>query len=66
MNRPHVRHAGCGGEVERTAVVFNPASVILRCQKCQRQITDPMELAPRGTGHKPEPTPVVEWDRVQL
>jgi hypothetical protein len=48
-----VFHAGCG-EVkdERTPGSRSP---ILMCQKCRKQIVDPRELAPRGTGFVPDP-----------
>lgn len=40
-------HAGCGGEV---AVERQAGQVTWTCQRCERRLIDPMELAPRGTG----------------
>lgn len=51
MNKPRVPvpHAGCPMQ----GFVTGQNGVIV-CDGCHKRITDPMELAPRGTGFTPD------------
>ncbi len=59
MNKPPVFHAGCGGRIT-TAVINDKRQMV--CQACDRFITDPMELTPRGSVFKKEPQSLPQWD----
>lgn len=65
MEKPKVQHAGCGGDIETVYLAGETTYTFLSCQKCLCRITDPMELAPRGSSREKAPA-TAHWDRVEL
>lgn len=66
MTRRQVPHAGC-----RANGLVNTVDVdgqrVLMCEGCQQRITDPRELAPRGSTFTPDARFIgsIRWDSVQ-
>lgn len=58
MTKPPVFHAGCGGRMA-TATINDRRQMV--CEACDRIITDPLELTPRGSVFKKLPD-VTHWD----
>ena len=61
MDKPPVFHAGCGGRLV-VANLNNKRQMV--CLECDRIISDPRELTPRGSVFK-KVADVPQWD-VQL